>query len=143
MSEENITGSCLCGKAQFHVENNFEHFQLCHCRQCQQLSGTAYVSNLFIKKENFRWIQGSGFVKRYHHRERNFYKAFCMECGSTMPLESVYGETILVPAGSLDRQPDIKPEQSLFWHERMAWFDDVLSARQFENDSTESKVNFE
>ncbi|MGY0648287.1 MAG: GFA family protein, partial [Paraglaciecola chathamensis] len=35
-----ITGSCLCDTVQFECNDSIESFHLCHCTQCQKVTGS-------------------------------------------------------------------------------------------------------
>ena len=74
--EKVVRGGCLCGTVQFEVKDTFEHFQLCHCTQCQKTTGTAHASNLFTKAEDISWLSGKEEVKRYDVPGRRISNAF-------------------------------------------------------------------
>ncbi len=46
-----LSGECLCGRVKFSVIENFKTFYQCHCKQCKQLTGTAFASNIFMAEE--------------------------------------------------------------------------------------------
>jgi len=126
-----LKGSCLCGAVEFQCENDFDMFHLCHCSQCQKVSGSAHVSNLFTKANNIEWLKGESLVKRYDVPGRTISHAFCECCGSSLPYTSGGGRYLIVPAGSLDEQPDIKPDDHIFWHERASWYDELGDTKKF------------
>lgn len=128
---DKIGGSCLCGSVTFEVEDDFSMFYLCHCSQCQQISGSSYASNIFTQPENIRWITGESSMSRYDHPSRDFTKLFCSSCGSGLPFVTKSGKYLVVPSGSLSRQPTIKPQANLFWPERAVWYDHASGVRQF------------
>jgi hypothetical protein len=53
-----LTGECLCGSVQFSMKDKFKAFYQCHCKQCQQLTGSAFASNLFTDTDNIEWHSG-------------------------------------------------------------------------------------
>lgn len=99
MSEEYVTGGCLCGEIGFRVSNAFPDMYFCSCRQCQQTSGSAFASNLFAPCEAFSWTKGAEQVARYKVPGRNITRAFCRTCGSGLPYVSDDGARVLIPAG--------------------------------------------
>lgn len=124
-----ITGSCLCGAVSFELDDNFQQFNLCHCKQCQRTTGSAHVSNLFTDSGNIRWIQGEDCVKRFDVPGRVISNAFCVECGSRLPYVSKSGKSLIVPAGTLDQAFSCNPEMAnIFWAERADWYDSALKA---------------
>lgn len=131
-SSEKISGSCLCGVVTFEIKNEFAHFQLCHCTQCQKMSGSAHASNLFTKPDYITWLSGEDGVHRYDVKGRKFSNAFCRECGSRVPFVSLSGRMLAVPAGSLDGEPNKSPQANIFWPERAAWYDEALQTPHFD-----------
>lgn len=118
---ENITGSCLCGKVKYEIENQFARFFLCHCAQCRKITGSAHASNLFGDPEGFNWTAGEKIVKRFDYPNRGFTNAFCGECGSGVPYLNQSSTAIVVPAGSLDTEPKFTSSSRIFHVERAEW----------------------
>lgn len=130
--QERITGSCMCSEVAFELTNEFKHFYQCHCKQCQQLTGTAFASNLFTAPDNIKWLKGESKVTRYDHPTRTFSWAFCQCCGSALPFKSKSGQALVVPAGCIDSEPNITLEANIFVSETACWLDDGLAAKKFE-----------
>lgn len=127
-----ITGSCLCGKITFESNNNFDQFHLCHCAQCQKTTGSAHASNLFTTPDNITWLSGFELVKRFDVPGRAISKAFCTECGCGVPFLSGTGKALVVPAGCLDGNPEIDPQDNIFCSEKAEWYDKAIGAKSFE-----------
>lgn len=127
---EKITGSCLCGDVKFECSNTFNQFYFCHCTQCQNMTGSAHVSNLFTSPDNIQWISGEEFIKRYNVPGRVISNAFCNKCGSPTPYVSLSGKSLIVPAGTLNGPPNIGPQCNIFWEERASWYDEGVKSKQ-------------
>jgi len=41
MSEQKVTGSCLCNKARYEITGNMGVFQYCHCSRCRKITGSS------------------------------------------------------------------------------------------------------
>lgn len=130
--DDKIQGACLCGSVTFELDNAFRYFHLCHCTQCQKMTGSAHASNLFTVYDNIQWISGVEKVKRYDYRDRDFSNAFCLECGSHLPYTSKSGKFLIVPAGSLNRPPHLSVQDNIFWCERANWYDEAINTTKFE-----------
>jgi hypothetical protein len=48
--------------------------------------------------------------------------AFCKKCGSSMPWEVKNVPNMVVPAGTLDEDPGIKPQQNIFCGSKASWY---------------------
>ena len=126
---EKLKGGCLCGNVIFEMDNNFDTFYFCHCKQCQHLTGSAFATNIFTAVDNITWLKGSGSIQNYHHPSRSFSYAFCKDCGSALPFITKSKDSLLVPAGSLMGEPNIKVKANIFNAERSAWLDEGLQAK--------------
>ena len=41
-----ITGGCHCGAITYEAEVDPDHTSICHCTDCQQLSGTVFRTSI-------------------------------------------------------------------------------------------------
>lgn len=123
MEAEWTEGSCVCGKVRFRVRPPFVFFQYCHCSRCQKVTGSAHSASLFVGVEQFEWISGEELVKRYELPSAKYFcTGFCSVCGSRMPWLSRNGRFVLVPAGTLDSDPGVRPEQNIYWSSKATWY---------------------
>lgn len=85
-----IDGSCHCGAIAYEAEIDPAMVGICHCRDCQMLSGTAFRVSVFAAEENFRLTRGTPriYVKTAESGNRRA-QAFCGECGSPIYATSV------------------------------------------------------
>lgn len=125
-----ITGGCLCGSVRYEVENTFSKFYFCHCQQCQKITGSAHAANLFTHPDGIKWISGEELKKQFSYPDRDFTVVFCSECGSGLPFITKNGKTLIVPAGSLDAEPNIQPKDNIFWAERASWYEPGQQAKK-------------
>jgi hypothetical protein len=103
-------------------------FQYCHCSRCQKITGSAHAANIFVAPADFKWTGGDEFVSRYDPPETKYFAtSFCRNCGSSLPWLSKSGKVVIIPAGSLDEDPGIRPSQNVFCGSRSAWYTDASS----------------
>jgi len=119
-----ITGSCLCGEVTYCFTGEVKVFQYCHCSRCQKFTGSAHASNIIIDPEQFKWTKGKNFVGRYELAEaKHFATCFCKNCGSSLPWKTKSGKAFIVPAGTLDDDPKIKPRHNIYYADKAPWYD--------------------
>lgn len=119
-------GSCFCGKVRYSLSGNLGMFQYCHCSRCRKFTGSAHSANLFVSPEQLHWTAGAEWVGRYEPADTRFFAtAFCTCCGSSLPWQSKSGKAVIVPAGTLDDDPGLRPTQSIFWGSRACWYEEV------------------
>lgn len=122
MKEINLFGSCLCGSVAFELRGDARRFFHCHCERCRKASGAAHASNIILKLGDITWTAGERMTRRYKVPEaERFAVVFCSVCGSPLPRVSPDGSVVVVPAGSLDHEPEVAPEARIFGGSRAAW----------------------
>jgi hypothetical protein len=134
MMEKKISGSCLCGKVSSIVTGPFKAFYQCYCDRCQKKTGSAFASLMFTSPDKIEWQSGEDLIKRFDLPDaKRFSNCFCTDCGSQVPYISRDGAFLIVPAGYVSGDPDIRPSANIFWEERPCWFDEGKSANTFES----------
>lgn len=131
-SEQVTTGSCLCRKVRYRISGNIGIFQYCHCSRCRKFTGSAHAANLFVSTPDFNWTAGEEFVGRYDPENTKYFATcFCTRCGSSLPWLSKSGKVVVVPAGTLDGDPGIRPSQNIFCDSRPPWYTPASSLREY------------
>lgn len=122
MSEIQLSGSCLCGSVVYEITGEPLRFYHCHCQRCRKATGTGHASNIFLKPSRVRWTAGESLLRHYKVPEaKRFATAFCGHCGSLMPRVAPDMSTALIPAGTLDVDPGIRPQARIFDDSRAPW----------------------
>ena len=117
-----LNGSCLCGTVAFEVQPPFERMVHCHCSRCRKGTGTGHATNLYVQPGQLKWLSGESSISRYNlPSAKSFGKWFCSQCGGPLPRLTRSGKIVVVPAGSLDTTPPIKPSDHIFWESRASW----------------------
>jgi len=114
------TGGCQCGYVRYSLDGEAYRLNVCHCRDCQRQSGSAFGMSLVIAPTAFSLISGelrtfeltadSGRVKTC---------AFCPNCGVR-----IYNRTSAsysVKAGTLDDTSWLVPAAHYWTRSRQAW----------------------
>lgn len=132
MSEMSLKGSCLCGAVHYSVSGEPERFYHCHCQRCRKATGSGHASNLFVKG-TLNWDKGEELVKFFKLPEaERFGNSFCQNCGSRLPKAVPAMGFVMIPAGSLDNDPDFKPQARIFTGSRAGWSCDSSEIPTFE-----------
>lgn len=130
--ENNVSGSCLCGEVKSIVTGPFQSFYQCYCDRCQKKSGSAFASLIFTSSDKISWVSGQNNVKRFDLPEaERFSNCFCTTCGSQVPYLSRDGAMLIIPAGYLEGDPEIRPQANIFAEEKPCWFEDGQKAPIF------------
>ena len=86
-----------------------------------------------MSPEDFQWLSDEKFVGRYELAEaKHFATAFGKNCGSSLPWLGKSGKAMVVPAGSLEGDPEIRPFQNIFWGSRAVWYTEPGTLPEYE-----------
>ena len=123
-----ITGGCHCGAITYEAELDPAKVVICHCQDCQRLSGSAFRSVAMVPDRAFtlRTGQPREYIKTAASGNKRV-QAFCPTCGSGLWATSpgagpkVYG----LRAGSIDQRADLAPHMQVWAEHRLPWLDDL------------------
>ena len=122
MSEMHLSGSCLCGSVAYEIHGEFLQFNHCHCERCRKMTGTGHATNIILKPGSVEWTAGENLLRSYKVPEaKRFRSVFCGECGSPMPRVTPDNSLAVIPAGTLDKEPGVRPERRIFQDSRTDW----------------------
>ena len=119
----NATGSCLCGTVRYTVNEPIRSLGHCHCNMCQHYHGTAYSTYAMIPRNAFSFTAGEDGLTVYRSSDP-VERAFCGKCGS--PISYTHADSqdnIWVTAGSLDVEPECKPQYHIFVADKVPWLE--------------------
>ena len=143
MSKPNIKktkGSCLCGVVEYEITGSLGVFQYCHCSRCRKFSGSSYTANIIVAPNQFKWITGEELLGRFEYPEaRHFATSFCTNCGSSLPWITNSEKAVVIPAGTLDGDPELRPFQNIYYESRADWYEDASELIRYDELPTKKK----
>jgi hypothetical protein len=112
-----VTGSCHCGKITFEAEVEVGTVFLCHCTDCQTMTGSAFRANVQAPAASFvlRGEPPSIYVKTAASGNRRA-NAFCSTCGT--PIYSAAPEspaTYSLRVGTIAQRSELGPPRFQAW----------------------------
>ena len=131
-----VTGRCHCGRIGFTAEIDPDQVRVCHCGDCQSLTGTAFRTAVPSLPGSFKL--GSGMPKIYIRTAASGNQraeAFCPDCGSPLyayaaasgPNPPFYGLRV----GALDRRAELRPAAQFWCGSALPWPMDLSGVPQF------------
>ncbi len=120
-----IDGSCHCGAITFEAEIDPERVRICHCTDCQQLSGTAFRVNVPCPENKFHLRKGEPriYVKTAESGRRR-QQAFCAECGSPFYAttdEPAGARSLGLRVGVLAQRRELVPKRQFWCDSALPW----------------------
>ncbi len=131
-----VTGSCHCGQIAYEAEVDPATVRVCHCTDCQKLTGTVWRAGIPSLSGTFRLTRGvpKAYIKTVESGNKRTH-AFCPECGTPIystTLEanpSVYGLRV----GGLDQRSDFAPPtRQQRCRSALSWSMDLRAVERFE-----------
>jgi len=118
-----MTGGCLCGAVRYESTGDPGFALLCHCRDCQRQSGSAYAAGLRVPAAGFRVTKGEPkFYVKAADSGNEITRAFCGDCGSMLFLRvSARSDLVAIRVGTLDDPSGFRPAADIFVKSAQPW----------------------
>ncbi len=117
-----MTGGCLCGRVRYTVTSEPVFSGICHCRNCQRYTGSAFEPVLAFPSAS---VSVQGELKTYEDTGdsgKPVHRRFCPNCGSGVIAQvDVMPDMTLVLAGSLDDSTGFKPSMEIYCSSAQPW----------------------
>jgi hypothetical protein len=121
-----VRGSCLCGRVAFELSEPATTARFCHCLRCRKARAAAFAANLLVPESAIRFTRGEELLVSYKIPEAlRFTQTFCGACGGKLPRIDPARKLAVVPMGSLDDDPGMRPREHIFVGSKAAW--DVIT----------------
>lgn len=133
-----VTGGCHCGQITYEAEVDPATVRVCHCTDCQRLTGTAFRAAIPSLPWTFRLTRGTPkiYVKTAESGRQRRH-AFCPECGTPIyavapePNPSGYG----LRFGSIDQRAQLAPPAWQQWcRSALPWSMDLRAVEKLERE---------
>ena len=129
-----IDGRCHCGAIAYEAEVEPDMVSICHCTDCQQLTGSAFRANIQAPADSFKLLRGTpkNYVKTAESGNKRLH-AFCGDCGT--PIYSCAPEnppTYSLRIGMITQRAELTPMRQIWHRSALPWVNDLagLPARE-------------
>jgi hypothetical protein len=119
-----VTGQCHCGAITFSADIKRDGVVLCHCSDCQTLSGGAYRVIVGASAATFRITgQPSIYVKMTADSGARRRQAFCPNCGTPIyssedsDTPEIYGLRV----GAIRQRTELAPTRQIWVRSALPW----------------------
>jgi hypothetical protein len=129
-----VTGGCHCGQITYEAVIDPATLRVCHCTDCQKLTGSVFRGTIPSLPGTFRLKSGTPkiYIKTAESGTRRAH-AFCPECGTpiyaaaTETNPSTYGLRI----GGIDQRTQIAPPTRQVWcRSALSWAMDLRAVEK-------------
>lgn len=122
-----VHGRCHCGAIQYEAEVDPARVTVCHCRDCQVLTGTAYRTTVPAAFESFVLLKGAPktYVKVADSGNRRVH-GFCETCGTPIFARAFDAPTTYgIRVGGLDERDQLPPQRQIWCRSSLPWSFDL------------------
>ena len=130
-----IDGQCHCGDVSFEAEIDPERVSICHCTDCQALTGSPYRVTVLASRDSVRLTgkQPKLYVKTGDNGKKRL-QYFCPQCGSPVFTagEGAAADEWGIRWGSIRQRRDLPPKRQIWRRSAAPWVDslDRLPSRE-------------
>ena len=126
-----IDGSCHCGRITYEADIDPDKVGVCHCTDCQTLSGSAFVVYVPVPKEALT-LRGEPklYVKTAESGSRRA-QAFCPECGTRIYASADTDPRVFnLRIGTVHQRASLAPKTQLWCRSALPWTMDLGSIKR-------------
>jgi hypothetical protein len=133
-----VDGQCLCGYIRYEADVDADAVAICHCTDCQILSGSAFRVSVPVEDGSFRFL--SGTPKTYRKTASSGARrilAFCPECGTSIYSRPADGESgyFGLRVGALRQRNSLVPRAQYWIRSAQAWVGEIADLPKFNAES--------
>ncbi len=130
-----IDGACHCGHITYEAEIDPKKVGICHCTDCQTLSGSAFRTLAFTREGTFKLLTGELkiYVKTGESGAQR-PQSFCPECGTPIYSTSTEDGPKMhsLRAGTIQQRGDLGPQIQVWTRTEQSWIPELPSFPKLE-----------
>ena len=119
-----VTGGCHCGAIAYEAEIDPAQVSICHCTDCQMITGTVYRLSVPAPADKFKLTRGAPriYLKRTADSGRIRAHGFCSDCGSPMyATQPENPHTYTLRVGNMAQRNELPPQRQMWTKSRLPW----------------------
>jgi len=130
-----IDGGCHCGYITYEAEADLDKVSICHCTDCQRLSGSAFRTSVPTQSRDFKILSGqpTEYIKTAESGSKRV-QGFCAKCGSaiyaTAPGDGPKVYNIRV--GTARQRDQLVPKRQIWCRSKQRWLGGIDAIPGFE-----------
>jgi hypothetical protein len=122
-----IDGACHCGRVSFTAQIDPSRITVCHCADCQVLSGAPFRAVAVAPYDTFVLRgQTKSYIKVADSGNRRA-QVFCPECGTPLFATAPENPTaVVIRLGCVTQRAQLKPSAQIWQRSALPWCDALL-----------------
>ncbi len=128
-----IDGACHCGKITFEAEVDPAAVAICHCTDCQRLTGSAYRANIAAPASTFI-LRGEpkSYIKTAESGNKRRH-AFCGDCGTPIYASAIDNpQSYSLRIGTITQRAALTPRRQIWRRSALPWINNLATVEASE-----------
>ncbi len=135
-----ITGSCQCGNVRYTLEREPYFTAVCHCKDCQKLSSSAFSITSYVRAEDVRIDGELKHFQRGAESGNTVDCYLCPHCGNRIYHSSPHDPDVLRFKGAYDDPGFLKPLIQVWTRSRHRWLRGLQNLAMFPTQTLDRKI---
>ncbi len=130
-----IEGGCHCGRIRYRAEIDPGKVRLCHCQDCQKLSGSPFRVVVAVPENDFSIVTGKPRIYvKISESGNERQQSFCENCGSPIYATSNESEPkkFGIRVRTIDNGDKLIPERQFWTKSAVKWLNKISAITKFE-----------
>jgi hypothetical protein len=122
-----VEGQCHCGAIAYEAGVDPQKASICHCSDCQTLSGAPFRASVPARAENLHFRKGQPriYVKVADSGNRRA-QGFCGNCGTSLYSTSADDPQVYnLRLGAIKQRAQIAPQRQIWCESGLAWSQNI------------------
>lgn len=129
-----IEGRCHCGQITYEAVVDPDTVSICHCTDCQTLTGSAFRANIPAPAKSFvlRTGQPKIYIKTAESGAKRAH-AFCPDCGTPIYAAAISNTpSYSLRVGGIKQRAELsRPKRQIWCRSALPWSMDLRGVEQF------------
>ncbi|WP_162651430.1 GFA family protein [Lentilitoribacter sp. Alg239-R112] len=132
-----VRGKCHCGNIAFTAEINPDRVRICHCTDCQKLSGSPFRVVVPVSENKFNLLSGNlkHYIKVAESGDKR-QQSFCPDCGTPIYATSVGDSNepkkLGIRLGAIENGFGLVPKRQFWAASAVKWLGQISNVRSFD-----------
>ena len=122
-----IDGQCHCGRVAYEAEIDPEAVSICHCTDCQSLTGSPFRVTVLCDAGQVRLTRGQPkLYAKTGDNGRRWIQHFCGDCGSPLFTRGEGGPLDFgIRWGSIRQRRELQPVRQIWCRSAAPWIHEL------------------
>lgn len=129
-----VDGRCHCGQVRYEAEIDADKVNVCHCSDCQTLTGTAYRVSAPASAASLVFLTGAPkiYVKTADSGNKRA-QAFCANCGTPIySADAKDPQTYSLRVGTMSQRAVLPAKRQIWCRSALSWVSDISGLERSE-----------